>query len=227
MPRASGDAATRIALTRFMPASLDSALDGRCEPTTTTGIAIFTVRLRKYAVSSSVAVPWPMTMPARSGCCRRSVVAQRDQRLPVGETDRRAGDISGYGTGNDIGHLMPIRPARDDVLGVHHVAGRAVILQVERTAAERGDGAAGADERDFRFQHDQFSSPSGNSGGRFVCQIGVALIRVGDLHDPSLGERPAGDLHADRATVRVEPARHADRRQTEIIERSGVGGDAP
>ena len=37
----------RMALTRFMPASDDSALDGRWEPTITTGIGTFTVRFRK------------------------------------------------------------------------------------------------------------------------------------------------------------------------------------
>ena len=47
MPRASGLAATRIALTRLMPASVDSALDGRCAPTSTTGTRTFSVRLRK------------------------------------------------------------------------------------------------------------------------------------------------------------------------------------
>ena len=47
IPRASGLAAVRMALTRFMPASDDSALDGRWEPTSTTGIGTFTVRFRK------------------------------------------------------------------------------------------------------------------------------------------------------------------------------------
>ncbi len=72
MPRASGLAAVRIALTRLSPASLDNALFGRCAPTSTTGMLTFRVRLRKYAVSSRVAVPWPMTMPARSGCSATS-----------------------------------------------------------------------------------------------------------------------------------------------------------
>ncbi len=67
MPRAAGLAAVRTALTRFIPASVDSALAGRWLPTSTTGTSTFSVRLRKNAVSSSEAVPWPITMPARSG----------------------------------------------------------------------------------------------------------------------------------------------------------------
>ena len=51
---------------------------------------IFSVRLRKYAVSSSVAVPWPMTMPARSGMFAGQLLAEQRQRLPVGEIDRGA-----------------------------------------------------------------------------------------------------------------------------------------
>ena len=36
-------------------------------PTTTTGMGVFTVRFRKYAVSSSVAVPCVTTIPASVG----------------------------------------------------------------------------------------------------------------------------------------------------------------
>ncbi len=58
----------RMAFSRFSPASVERPLSGRCDPTSTTGNGTFSVRLRKYAVSSSEAVPWPITMPASSGC---------------------------------------------------------------------------------------------------------------------------------------------------------------
>ena len=35
---------------------------------TTTGTATLTTKFSMYAVSSSDAVPWPMTIPARSEC---------------------------------------------------------------------------------------------------------------------------------------------------------------
>jgi len=60
-PAASGAAASRIASSRLRSASVPSALGGRMAPVTTTGRSDLTVRCRKYAVSSSVAVPWVMT----------------------------------------------------------------------------------------------------------------------------------------------------------------------
>ena len=47
MPRASGLAATRMALTRLRPASVESAVAGRWLPTITTGMGTCSVRLRK------------------------------------------------------------------------------------------------------------------------------------------------------------------------------------
>jgi hypothetical protein len=46
-PRASGAAATRTALTRFIPASELRPLAGRCAPTTTTVMSSRTARFRK------------------------------------------------------------------------------------------------------------------------------------------------------------------------------------
>jgi hypothetical protein len=66
-PAEAGLAAARTAATRFIAASLARPLSGRCEPTITTGTGTLSVRLRKYAVSSSDAVPWPITIPPRSG----------------------------------------------------------------------------------------------------------------------------------------------------------------
>jgi hypothetical protein len=67
-PRLAGSAATRTPFRRLIAASVDRPEAGRCEPINTTGKGTLSTRLRKYAVSSSVAVPWPITMPARSGC---------------------------------------------------------------------------------------------------------------------------------------------------------------
>jgi hypothetical protein len=40
-----------------------TAVDGRIEPTITTGLSVFTVKFRKYADSSRVSVPCVMTKP--------------------------------------------------------------------------------------------------------------------------------------------------------------------
>ena len=68
LPAASLLAATLTASYRFNAPSADRAVPGRMEPTTTMGLFVRTVRFRKYAVSSSVSVPWVMTMPSTSAC---------------------------------------------------------------------------------------------------------------------------------------------------------------
>src|SRR3989441_1211421 len=68
-PRASGAPATRTALRRLSPASELRPLAGRCDPTSTTVASTLSVRFRKYAVSSSVAVPCVITTPS-SGASR-------------------------------------------------------------------------------------------------------------------------------------------------------------
>ncbi len=70
-PRASGAPATRTALTRFSAASELRPVAGRCDPTRTTVASTCSVRFRKYAVSSSVAVPWVTTRPS-SGASRET-----------------------------------------------------------------------------------------------------------------------------------------------------------
>jgi len=64
MPAEPGSAATRSALTRLTAPSVEIPLIGRWDPTTTTGTSTWSVRLRKYAVSSNDAVPWVTTTPA-------------------------------------------------------------------------------------------------------------------------------------------------------------------
>ena len=49
-----------------MGPSAEMAVDGRMAPTTTTGLWLFTVRFRKYAVSSMVSVPCVTTTPSTS-----------------------------------------------------------------------------------------------------------------------------------------------------------------
>src|SRR5439155_1519572 len=68
-PRASCAPATRTALRRLSPASELRPLAGRCDPTSTTVASTLSVRFRKYAVSSSVAVPCVITTPS-SGASR-------------------------------------------------------------------------------------------------------------------------------------------------------------
>ncbi|MNR13021.1 hypothetical protein D3C85_1294030 [compost metagenome] len=68
LPRDSGREATSTASYRFSAPSAPSAVPGRIEPTTTTGLSLLSVRFRKYDVSSMVSVPCVMTMPSTSGC---------------------------------------------------------------------------------------------------------------------------------------------------------------
>ena len=68
-PRASGAPATRTAFRRLSPASELRPVAGRCDPTSTTVASTLRVRFRKYAVSSSVAVPCVITTPS-SGASR-------------------------------------------------------------------------------------------------------------------------------------------------------------
>jgi hypothetical protein len=61
--------------------SADSAVAGRIAAVITTGLVVATVMLRKQAVSSSVSVPWVMTMPSTAGssisrCTRRDSTSQ-------------------------------------------------------------------------------------------------------------------------------------------------------
>ncbi|MNV77568.1 hypothetical protein D3C71_1710000 [compost metagenome] len=65
-------AATLTAFTRFNAPSADRAVPGRIDPTTTMGLLVCTVRLRKYAVSARVSVPWVMTTPSTSACLTRA-----------------------------------------------------------------------------------------------------------------------------------------------------------
>ena len=65
-PLALGSPATPTALYRFNGPSALTAVEGRIEPTSTTGFALLTIRLRKKAVSSMVSVPCVITMPSTS-----------------------------------------------------------------------------------------------------------------------------------------------------------------
>ena len=66
LPRACGDAATRMADRRLIGPSGLMPVAGLCAPTTTTGRSNFTVKCKKNAVSSNRDVPWVTTTPARS-----------------------------------------------------------------------------------------------------------------------------------------------------------------
>src|SRR6185437_7374367 len=111
-------------------ASLDNALDGRWAPTSTTGMSTLTVRLRKYAVSSSVAVPWPMTIPSRLGSSCTSL--RQSWASSFQSVKLIAADDVAVADGDDIGHQGGVRPAGDQFIRVQHVSGSAVILHIER-----------------------------------------------------------------------------------------------
>ena len=63
-PRVSGEAATRTAPTRLSGPSADSADAGRIAPMTMTGRSSAMTRWSSQAVSSSVFVPWVITIPS-------------------------------------------------------------------------------------------------------------------------------------------------------------------
>ena len=75
------------------------------------------------------------------GVIRDKLLAQLRQCAPIGKVDRGAGDVA-VADGQHVGDQRGFRPARDDLLGMHHVAGRTVVLQIERPDAQRGDRAA-------------------------------------------------------------------------------------
>jgi len=50
------------------------AVEGRIDPTRTTGRSCLTVRFRKYAVSSSVLVPCVTTTPATAGSAKMALI---------------------------------------------------------------------------------------------------------------------------------------------------------
>ena len=92
MPRAAGASAVRTPLRRFSGPSALIAVDGRIDPTSTTGRSCRTVRLRKYAVSSSVLVPCVITTPAtpasaaKIALIRLAIVNQLSSEMSVLET---------------------------------------------------------------------------------------------------------------------------------------------
>ena len=61
--------------------SADIAVPGRIEPTTTIGLSVWTTRLRKNEVSSSVSVPWVMTTPS-TAATGRSMFTTGISRIP-------------------------------------------------------------------------------------------------------------------------------------------------
>ena len=82
--------------------SADIAVPGRIEPTTTIGLSVRTTRFRKNEVSSSVSVPWVMTMPSTSGSLASAARACQAQQLLVGEALR--GDLE-HLLAAHVGHL--------------------------------------------------------------------------------------------------------------------------
>src|SRR5258706_4326843 len=64
-------AARRTACRRFFGLSELRVVNCRCAAVRTTGLELFTVRLRKYAVSSTVFEPWVTTIPLTSGSLAR------------------------------------------------------------------------------------------------------------------------------------------------------------
>jgi len=67
LPRASLDTQIRAAFSRFLGPSKSFSEAFRWAPMRTIGLSLATVRSRKYAVSSSVSVPWETMTPATSG----------------------------------------------------------------------------------------------------------------------------------------------------------------
>ena len=88
-------------------------------------------------------------------------VAEADEGFPLGIVDVGAGDGLEV-DGDDIGGDGGFGKFGEDFAGLEHHAVGAVIQQFEVGGADRGDGAAGADEGDFGFHPVTF--------GRRACQ---------------------------------------------------------
>jgi hypothetical protein len=75
--RLSGAAATRTASSRFCGPSHPRSLAERIAPVNTTGLSGASERATRYAVSSSVSVPWVTTTPSTSGSATSSAMRFR------------------------------------------------------------------------------------------------------------------------------------------------------
>jgi hypothetical protein len=100
--------------------SADRAVPGRIEPTTAMGLSVCTVRLRKYAVSARVSVPWVMTMPSTSACLASCETRGQGQQVVVGKAFR--GDLE-HLFALDVGDIRQLGQAGQQL--VHrHLGGR-------------------------------------------------------------------------------------------------------
>ena len=85
-PRAPGDAATRVAASRFAGPSQLGSDTVRIAPTSTTGLPEVSTRSSRYAVSSIVSVPWVMTRPSMSGRSSHAAARRASRHICSGVT---------------------------------------------------------------------------------------------------------------------------------------------
>src|SRR2546428_344550 len=175
-PRASGAPATRTALTRFSPASELRPVAGRCDPTSTTGVSTLSVRFKKYAVSSSVAVPCVITTPS-SGASRETASCTAASSASQSAGPTAALDIAGHQINTVhsdlVGHQTLAAP-EDHVRRVDDVDDALQLL-------DHGVGVPGDDLV--------------GGMGLFVAEAGAAGGDIGRPHarllTPALRRRPA------------------------------------
>ena len=84
------------------------------------------------------------------GMLSHQAVAEEGEIAPFGKVDLGADHVAEIDR-DHVGDLVHHRKSRDDGAGMHAVVVDAVVLQLQRMNAERGDGAAGADEGHFRL----------------------------------------------------------------------------
>ena len=122
---------------------------------------------------------------------RRQPVAEQQQLAPFREGDLGGGQV-GEAHRQDLRDLPRFRETVQELRGVQHLARRNVVVEVERPAAHRSDGAAGADEGDARLHA---AAASGMAKGCIVaasCWRRASLCTARSLRHPAASPPPEG-----------------------------------
>ena len=179
---------SRTALSRLSGPSALMAVAGRIDPTRTTGLSVFTVRWRKYAVSSSVLVPCVTTKPATAGILGDDLVDPFRQRQPMGDGDVGAVDVGDL-LDPDVGQLRDLRHRLHQLLAEDRSG--LVVREVGGRGAGSGDRAAGGENPDrrqgrlgLRRRGDAQEDEQEQQGAAHRCH-GVLEGIAGRLHQPA------------------------------------------
>ena len=131
----------------FSGPSALSEVDGRIEPVRTTGLSVFTTRLRKYAVSSIVSVPWVIATPSTSDWAASLIHFGRelDPQLVVHVLAADRGHLDAA----HVGELLHLRHGVDEHV---HGDGAGLVSRGRRGLRRPGNGAASRDDDNPGFR---------------------------------------------------------------------------